>query len=711
MTLAPRVEVYTQLACRAIHGNDPVNPNATSLYFSPSYEYDGYNTTKTHDEDYDYDYTTISLPSRGIVDADALDACKGDPRVQGRAARIQASVKTTESILSAATTGWLSHLSDVYGRKKVLAFSVFGALFMDIIYIMVLEAKYAFAEHGEAFIIIAPVIEGFLGAQSTYNGLVHAYATDCTPNGSRARIFSTMQGMLYVGLASGPWLNGLILHLGSGSTTRTLFVAAIIIALINLSFVSFVLPESLPPSSRLKEGSRDSRSESVSSGMTSESASTRSSIHHGHRRGHGGRGGRGRRRRSVVGAVKGLAKYVARQFWRPVRLFLPHWVEAGNGKKGRWDWNLTLVGITLFIYLLSIQVYNLKYLYVRHVYNWSSETLGYYMSWLWITRAVNLLLILPTVLSYFAPSRDPDVSQATFLARSLAFDRIVTSISFFTDATANLLVSITPTSSQPLFILFTSLNSLTSGGNPALHSLGAGTLIAIGKGAEVGLVFGAMGLINAVAHVVAPGIYAAIYGATVATFPKAIFAMSSVLLYTAVVMLLLIRPHVEAIKTVEDGSNDPTDLNEEETSALGVENAFAPSGSGSGQNLASPSVHGKNSLGRKSLSLYSHSRDVSLSPYRDRGGERLNSPSIVVDDQSDAEVESPLSPNSGNTGGGVRRERSRGTGRGRRRRRRESELEGLSLHGQEGEDAEIVADRRRSSMIRLSMGEEMQAGV
>lgn len=177
----------------------------------------------------------------------------------------------------------------------------------------------------------------------------HRYATDCTPNGSRARIFSTMQGMLYVGLASGPWLNGLILHLGSGSTTRTLFVAAIIIALINLTFVTFVLPESLSPSSRLKEGSRDSRSESVSSGTTSDSSSTRSSIHQ-----HGRGGGRRGRRRGIVGAVKGLAQYVARQFWRPVRLFLPHWVEAGNGKKGRWDWNLTLVGITLFIYLLSI---------------------------------------------------------------------------------------------------------------------------------------------------------------------------------------------------------------------------------------------------------------------------------------------------------------------------------------------------------------------
>lgn len=93
MTLAPRVEVYTQLACRAIHGNDPVTPNTTSLYFSlspSSYKHDEYDTIKPHNEDYEYDYTAISIPSRSIVDAEALDACKGDPRVQGRAARIQA---------------------------------------------------------------------------------------------------------------------------------------------------------------------------------------------------------------------------------------------------------------------------------------------------------------------------------------------------------------------------------------------------------------------------------------------------------------------------------------------------------------------------------------------------------------------------------------------------------------------------------------------
>ena len=54
--------------------------------------------------------------------------CPPPPSILSR--RSRAAVKTTESILSAITTGWLSHLSDLYGRKKILGFSIFGALFM-----------------------------------------------------------------------------------------------------------------------------------------------------------------------------------------------------------------------------------------------------------------------------------------------------------------------------------------------------------------------------------------------------------------------------------------------------------------------------------------------------------------------------------------------------------------------------------------------------
>ena len=109
------------------------------------------------------------------------------------------------------------------------------------------------------------------------------------------------------------------------------------------------------------------------------------------------------------------------------------------------------------------------------------------------------------VLTYFAPTRSKPSARSTpsTLAAALRFDRAIAVVSFFTDASANALVVLAPTSSQVLFVLCTSLNSLTSGGNPALHSLGAVSLQAMGKGREVGLVFGAMGIVNAVAHIIA----------------------------------------------------------------------------------------------------------------------------------------------------------------------------------------------------------------
>jgi hypothetical protein len=78
----------------------------------------------------------------------------------------------------------------MHGRKNILALSMFGALFMsvshlelcdllnlvyrDFVYILVSDPSTLFGRHGEAFIIVAPLVEGILGAQSTYNGITHA---------------------------------------------------------------------------------------------------------------------------------------------------------------------------------------------------------------------------------------------------------------------------------------------------------------------------------------------------------------------------------------------------------------------------------------------------------------------------------------------------------------------------------------------------------
>jgi hypothetical protein len=103
------------------------------------------------------------------------------------------------------------------------------------------------------------------------------------------------------------------------TTTISLFVLAIVIALTNFAFALFILPESLPPSRRLSRAS--------------------SSVdHHAHQ----GRKGLTRR-------ITETMRHVTLQFLRPAALFIPLRLE---GRRGR-DWNLTLTGAALFLYVFA----------------------------------------------------------------------------------------------------------------------------------------------------------------------------------------------------------------------------------------------------------------------------------------------------------------------------------------------------------------------
>jgi len=84
----------------------------------------------------------------------------------------------------------------------------------------------------------------------------------------------------------------------------------------------------------------------------------------------------------------------------------------------------------------------------------------------------------------------------------------------------------------------------------------------MGKGSEVGLVFGALGVVNAVSHIIAPGIYAAIYGLTVATYPKAMFVMTAVLLYIGVALLARVRPYIHVPPAEAEEGVSPCQLDD-----------------------------------------------------------------------------------------------------------------------------------------------------
>jgi hypothetical protein len=139
MTLAPRVEVFTQLSCNALRYNhtssvaspkpdlhnhytpiyfslDPAGPTLAPSHFHPSDVTFPLSITITdHGDDDDEDPRRI--PS---------NRCISDPAVQAGAARIQTTMTIISGALSALTTGWWGHFGERHGRTKVLAVSTLG---------------------------------------------------------------------------------------------------------------------------------------------------------------------------------------------------------------------------------------------------------------------------------------------------------------------------------------------------------------------------------------------------------------------------------------------------------------------------------------------------------------------------------------------------------------------------------------------------------
>ncbi|KAG6879545.1 hypothetical protein C0992_001550 [Termitomyces sp. T32_za158] len=237
MTLAPRIEVLTQLSCNGLHGHGS-KYNHTSLIPTTS------TTTSTLSEGditpfyysidplgpilYPHDvrlaaafsnHTIVSglrATNDGDEEEDARyspsDRCLSDPTVQTDAARLQTMMTITMGLLSVLTTGWWGHFGERHGRTKVLAIVTFGLFMTDFTYILVSTPSSPFAAHGQGLLILASIIEGVFGGWSALQSATHAYLSDCTSSGSRAHIFSRFAGVFYIGSSVGPSVGGYLIQ-------------------------------------------------------------------------------------------------------------------------------------------------------------------------------------------------------------------------------------------------------------------------------------------------------------------------------------------------------------------------------------------------------------------------------------------------------------------------------------------------------------------
>ena len=128
----------------------------------------------------------------------------------------------------------LGNLSDQYGRRPVLLFSLFG-FGIDYLF-LALAPTYG-------WLFIGRIIAGITGASMTTGA---AYIADVSTAENRAKNFGMIGAAFGLGFIIGPMIGGLL----GGFGPRIPFYAAAALALLNWTYGYFVLPESLSKEKR-----------------------------------------------------------------------------------------------------------------------------------------------------------------------------------------------------------------------------------------------------------------------------------------------------------------------------------------------------------------------------------------------------------------------------------------------------------------------------
>ena len=128
----------------------------------------------------------------------------------------------------------MGSLSDQYGRRPILLFSLFG---LSIDYLIL-----AFAPNF-TWLVIGRIIAGIGGASFT---TASAYIADVSTDENRAQNFGLLGAAFGLGFILGPMLGGIFGEFG----VRVPFYLAAVLSFLNFLYGLFLLPESLPKDKR-----------------------------------------------------------------------------------------------------------------------------------------------------------------------------------------------------------------------------------------------------------------------------------------------------------------------------------------------------------------------------------------------------------------------------------------------------------------------------
>ena len=442
------------------------------------------------------------------------------PEVQAAVARFTLYGNFIAGLLSAFTSPKLGAFSDRHGRPRVMAFIVAGSFLGEILNIIAANYPDMFNVN---LLLLGYAMEGICGSFVAAMALTNAYASDTTSPAKRAVAFAYIHGILFGGIALGPLLAGYIIK--TTGTVLSIFYLAFACHTLFFLFLLFIVPESLTKERQLLARSKH---EFIGSSVTTLPASS-TTPHHW-----------------LINSFSFLKENF---FFVPLSILAPLSVLWPTGPRTNPSLrrNLALLAaVDTCMFGVAMGGMTVIIIYSEYMFGWGNFESSIFVSIVNICRVTVLMILLPILTRIFrgpaSKIRNKNQSGSDnvdlYIIRSaILFDML----GYIGYATVRI---------GPLFILSGALASIGGMGSPTLSS-------AMTKHVppdRTGQMLGAMGLLHALARVIAPTVFNFIYSETVGKFTQTVFVCLAATFGVAFVLSWGIKAGVHwDEKEVDDG--------------------------------------------------------------------------------------------------------------------------------------------------------------
>lgn len=424
------------------------------------------------------------------------------PEVQSLVSKLTLYCSLISGLLSAVSSPRIGAFSDRHGRTRMVALSTLGILLNETVNICVATYPDTLSVN---WILLGFVFDGIGGSFIAAMALSYAYASDCTIPEKRNIVFGYYHGSLFAGIALGPILAAYVAK-ATGEILTVFYVAVAIHAAVFL-FLLLVVPESLTKERQLR--AREKKKDKDDVGGFGEQAS-----------------------QSWISRFAKVLK--GGNPLTPLAILWP--TEPGINPAVRHNLAL-LAAVDGTMFGVAMGSMTVVILYSEYAFDWGNFETSIFVSIVNVCRVVTLLVLLPIITRLL---RGPASGRSK---RNTGSDKIDIGI-IRTAILFDLLgyIGYTLVRTGPLFILCGAVAAVGGMGSPTLQS----ALTKHVPHDRTGQVLGAMGLLHALARVVAPVIFNLIYAATVGKFTPTVFVCLTATFGLAFTLSWFIKPGGES---------------------------------------------------------------------------------------------------------------------------------------------------------------------